>query len=183
MIGKMITLHAPAFEAFLGTPKSKLYIRLIIICLGVVYGLAGIAANAVFIASFESALLRSVIVPIIFILFGLFSVWLTKIGLTVLLWAGAKGFGGPGKIKDLNQTTTIALIPGVMAIPVLTGMNTSWFMMGALVIGVSWMFFICVRIHEVTQGFVRWKAYAAVFAVFVFFASVYYIVMPTSIIT
>lgn len=183
MIGRMITLQTPAFRAFVASPKAVLYTKLIIIGLGIAYGLMGIVANASFIASFESGLLRNVVVPLFFIVFGLLSVWLTKLGLTVLLWAGAKGLGGPGKIVELSRTTSIALIPGAMAIPTLTGMSGGWMMIAALAIGVIWMYFICVKIHEVTQGFVRWKAYSAVFAVFVFFASIFYIIMPIGALT
>lgn len=178
MIGKMITLHSPAFQAYIQAPKSAVYTRLIVVMLGILYGLTGIAANAAFIASFESAILRNAIVPLIFILFGLFSVWLTRLGLAVLLWAGAKGFGGPGKISELNRTAGVALIPGIMALPALTGMSAGLLITIALIIGVIWMYFICVKIHEVTQGFAPWKAYGSVFAVFIFFASIFYIIMP-----
>ncbi|WP_232735663.1 hypothetical protein [Alteribacter populi] len=183
MIGKMILLHAPSFRAFAHAPKSILYSRLIVIAVGIVYGIFGILANASFVASFESELLRNVVVPLIFILFGLFSVWLTKLGLTVLLWAGARGFGGPGKISEVSRSASIALVPGLLAIPFLTGIDGGFALVVSLVAGVIWMYFICVKIHEITQGFAPWKAYAAVFAVFVFFASIYYMIIPTGTIT
>ncbi|WP_096187225.1 hypothetical protein [Evansella halocellulosilytica] len=180
MIGKMMLLDRPAYEHFLQKQKVALISQLIVLCLGLAYGVAGIIANATFIASFESGLLRTVIVPLIFIGFGLISAWLTKIGLTVLLWAGAKGFGGPGKMSEVNRATSVALIPGIFALPVLTGAANSVFTLFMMGVGVVWMYLICVKIHETTQGFTSWKAYAAVLAVFIFFSSIYYLVMPTS---
>ncbi|MBM7096713.1 hypothetical protein JSY36_13280 [Bacillus sp. H-16] len=179
MIGKMMILQTPAFQHFTQTPKSLTYSRLIVLLVGAAYGGFGILANASFIAGFESALLRNALVPLIFILFGLFSVWLTKIGLTVLLWAGARGFGGPGRISEISRSSSIALLPGLLAVPTLTGLWEGWLMILPLVIGVVWMYFICVKIHITTQRFAPWKAYLSVFAVFVFFASIYYMIMPT----
>ncbi|PYZ95546.1 hypothetical protein CR205_18625 [Alteribacter lacisalsi] len=179
MIGKMMILDPPAFRQFFEIKHSKLLSQLIVFGLGLAYGAAGIAANAGFIASFEGDLLRNVLVPLIFLFFGLLSAWITKIGLTVLLWAGARGFGGPGRMAHVYRAASVALIPGILALPLLTGMNVNWLTILAMIFGVAWMFLICVRIHEATQGFGGWKAYAAVFAAFVFFASIYYLVMPT----
>jgi hypothetical protein len=183
MIGKMMTLDTSSFQMFVNAPKSNFYNRLIVLTVGIAYGLMGIISNDSFVSSFESGLLRNGVVPLTFILFGLLSVWLTKLGLTLLLWAGARGFGGPGNIGQLNRTASIALIPGILAIPALTGLSSGWFIIIPLIIGVIWMYVICVKIHEVTQGFARWKAYASVFAVFVFFASIFYMVMPTGSLT
>ncbi|TMW70197.1 hypothetical protein FGB90_18260 [Alteribacter natronophilus] len=179
MIGKMIMLDPPSFKAFLEKPKSKLISQLIVFGLGLAYGAAGIAANAGFIAGFEGDLLRNLIVPLIFLFFGLLSAWITKIGLTVLLWAGARGFGGPGRMAAVHRAASVALIPGILALPLLTGMAVNALTIVTMLIGVAWMYLICVRIHETTQGFAGWKAYAAVLAAFVFFASIYYLVMPT----
>lgn len=178
LIGKMICLQSSSYREFLTEKKAPIYSRMIVIMAGVIYGIMGIYANAGFIASFESELLRNVAVPFIFILFGLFSVWLTRLGLAVLLWAGARGFGGPGNIGDLNRGAAVALIPGLLAIPGLTGAGGGLLTWAGVIVALIWMYFICVKIHETTQGFQGWKAYTSVFAVFVFFASIYYILVP-----
>jgi hypothetical protein len=178
MFGKMFALDAQAFRVFIDTPKALLYSRLVILIVGLVYGAFAILANADYIISFESPILRRLVVPLFFLAFGLLTVVITKFGLTLLLWAGARGFGGPGRMKQLNLFASIAVAPGLLGVPFLVG-SGGIILLAPLVLGVGWMYLICVKILEVTQEFQGVKAYVSVLAVFIFFASIYYIIMPT----
>jgi hypothetical protein len=178
MFAKMFALDAEAFRVFIDTPKALLYSRLAILIIGIVYGAIAILYNASYILSFESSILRLVIVPLFFLLFGLLMVLITKFGLTVLLWAGARGFGGPGRMKQLNQFASVALAPGLLGVPYLIG-GGEGILIVPLLIGVGWMYLICVKILEVTQRFQGVKAYISVLAIIIFFASIYYIIIPT----
>ncbi len=178
----MIALDAQAFRVFVDTPKALLYSRMILLIVGLGYGIFSIIANANYIISFESPMLRRVIVPSLFVVFGLLTVIITKLGLTLLLWAGAKGFGGPGRMRELNNFVSVALVPGLLGVPFLVGAG-GLILVVPLVLGIGWMFLICVKIVEVTQEFQGIKAYLSVLAVFIFFASVYYLIMPTGTIS
>ncbi len=178
----MIALDAQAFRIFANTPKAVLYSRMILLVVGLGYGIFSIIANANYIVSFESPMLRRVIVPFLFVLFGLLTVIITKFGLTLLLWAGARGFGGPGRMREINNFVSISLVPGLLGVPFLVGAG-GLILLLPLVLGVGWMYLICVKILEVTQEFQGIKAYLSVMAVFIFFASIYYIIMPTGTIS
>jgi hypothetical protein len=178
MFGKMFALDAQAFRVFIDTPRALLYSRLVILIVGLGYGAFAIFANASYIISFESPILRRVVVPLFFLVFGLLTVMITKFGLTLLLWAGARGFGGPGRMRQLNLFASIAVAPGLLGVPFLVVGGGS-ILLVPLVFGVGWMYLICVKILEVTQEFQGVKAYLSVLAVFIFFASIYYIIVPT----
>ncbi|WP_147802701.1 hypothetical protein [Alkalicoccus halolimnae] len=174
----MLLLRPPAYQEFIQTKNMLKWARNLVLLLGLVYGGFGIIANYGFIMEFESALLRNLLVPLLFIGFGIFTAWLTRLGLGLLLWAGAKGFGGPGKLSDVSRMGAVALVPGVLAVPLLTnalhGMP-AYLLAGA---GVVWMYLSCVHILEVTQQFAKFHAAGTAAAVFIFFASVFYMFMP-----
>ncbi len=183
MVGKMMILDEPTFRAFLNSPRALLMSRLMVLLIGIGYGAVSIASNTEYISSFESDALRNYIVPAIFVGFGILMVFLTKLCLSLLLWAGARGFGGPGLLKQLNRATPVALIPGLLGVPFLVGFGNGqmgiWIL---LVVSVIWMYLISVRIIQATQNLSGTKAYLAVFASFVFLASIYYLIIPTVLI-
>lgn len=181
MIGKMLTLNDPSFRTFLSSQKIKSVSNIILLTVGVGYGLISIASNATYIMSFESALLQNVIVPLIFILFGLIMAFITKIGLALLLWAGARGVGGKGFLSEIYKVTPVALIPGLLGVPYLSGVgNGSGFVILLLLVGVVWMYLISSKIIHTTQSFSGKKAYVAALFSYLFLASVYYLIIPTS---
>ncbi|GAK02283.1 hypothetical protein JCM19037_508 [Geomicrobium sp. JCM 19037] len=59
------------------------------------------------------------IVPTLLVCLGILMVIVTKFGLTLILWAGARGFGGPGKMREVNRSMPVVLIPGVLGVPLL----------------------------------------------------------------
>ncbi|RNF40125.1 hypothetical protein [Planococcus salinus] len=179
MVGKMITLNEPSFRSFLESPKTKVGSNLVLLIAGAGYGAISIASNASYILSFESMLLKAVIVPLIFILFGLLMAFITKIGLALLLWAGAKGMGGKGLLRDINSAVPAALLPGLLAAPYLTGAGDGNILVLLLLLGgVIWMYMVSAKIIQATQNFTATKAYLAAFLAFLFLASVYYLIMP-----
>ncbi|WP_416145385.1 hypothetical protein [Planococcus koreensis] len=92
MVRNMVVLNETYFGAFLNSPNIKVISNLILLLTGVGYGAISIASNASYIANFDSPVLQNVLVPLIFILFGLLSAFITKIGLALLLWAGQEGW-------------------------------------------------------------------------------------------
>lgn len=160
----------------------KLHSMFITVLLGLIYGYTSISINKEVIASFETPALRDTIVPGLFLLFGYLTILITKVGLCLLLWAGSRGFSGPGLLKILYRNTSFALIPSIIALPAFislqVGTPLTTFMVLSMVIAVIWIYFICVKVVEVTQNFVPWRAYVAVLLAFIFFMSIYYIVLP-----
>jgi hypothetical protein len=179
MVRNMVTLNETYFGAFLKSPNMKVFSNLIVLLVGVGYGMISIMSNAAYIANFDSPVLQNVLVPLIFIIFGLLSALITKIGLSLLLWAGAKGFGGKAKYKEISAVTPVALLPGLLGVPFLSGWGEgdAWVLV-LLAAGVVWMYMISAKILKTTQSFPNKKAYAVAFLVFLFLFSVYYIVVP-----
>ncbi|OIJ07669.1 hypothetical protein BKP35_18480 [Anaerobacillus arseniciselenatis] len=183
LIFKAITLDKEAIQQ-LSDPNSnwRLISAFITFLLGIFYGFTSITINSELIASFETPLLRETVVPGLFLFFGIVMIFITKIGFSLLLWAGAKGFGGPGYLRILYRNTTIALIPSVMALPAFislqVGAPLTFLMVLFLALSLTWMYLIFSKILEVTQQFIPWKAYVAILLVFIFFTSIYYIVTP-----
>ncbi len=183
LIFKAITLDKEAIQQ-LSDPNSnwRLTSAFITFLLGIFYGFTSITINSELIASFETPLLRETVVPGLFLFFGIVMIFITKIGFSLLLWAGAKGFGGPGYLRILYRNTTIALVPSVMALPAFislqVGAPLTFLMVLFLALSLTWMYLIFSKILEVTQQFIPWKAYVAILLVFIFFTSIYYIVTP-----
>lgn len=179
MVGKMVTMNESSFRSFLDLPKTKLMSNIILLIVGLGYGAISIASNASYIVSFESTLLKTFIVPAIFLFFGLVTAFITRIGFSLLLWAGSKGFGGKGLFKDINAETPVALLPGLLGAPYLIGVgNGNVLVLGLLAIGIVWMYLISAKIIKTTQGFTDGKAYLATLVAFLFLASVYYLIIP-----
>lgn len=184
MVRNMVALNETYFGAFLKSPNMNVYSSFILLLVGVGYGAISIMSNAAYIADFDSPVLQNVLVPLVFIVFGWLSAVVTKIGLSLLLWAGAKGFGGKANYKEISLIAPVALLPGLLGVPFLSGWGEGsvwvWVLLAA---GVLWMYMISAKILKTTQQFSNKKAYAAAFLVFLFLFSVYYIVVPTGNLT
>jgi hypothetical protein len=183
LIFKALVLDKEAIQQ-LSEPNSnwKLLSMCITVLLGLFYGYTAISINSETIASFETPLLRDTVVPGLFLFFGYLMMLITKVGLSLLLWAGSRGLSGPGLLKILYRNTTIALIPSVIALPAFislqVGSTLTTLMQLSIVVSIIWIYLICSRIVEVTQQFVPWRAYVAVLLAFIFYMSIYYIVLP-----
>ena len=182
LITRSLMLDKEAMNKFSQSQAKNKWSTLIIILLGIAYGGMTIWQNLEYVQSFESELLKNVLVPLIFIGIGLITVWLTRLAFSLLLWAAARGFGGAGVLKTISRATSIALIPALLAMPAFiatTGGNelTILHIMMAI-FSLIWVYFICVKALEATQNFQTWKAYSAVLVIFIFFLSIYYIVLP-----
>ncbi|TDL31288.1 hypothetical protein E2R51_13005 [Jeotgalibacillus sp. S-D1] len=179
MVGKMIIFDEAAFRAFFNSPTVGLVSRIVLLIVGIGYGAISIASNAAYILSFDSSLLRFLVVPALFIVFGLVTALITKVGLTLLLWAAARGFGGRGLLKQVGSAAPVSLIPGLLSVPYLAGAgNVSYLILSLF--GIVWMYIISVKIVKTTQGFKQGRACIAVFFAFLFLASIYYLVVPTT---
>ncbi|WP_342526982.1 hypothetical protein MKY84_00470 [Chryseomicrobium sp. FSL W7-1435] len=183
MIIHLLSLKDSAFKSFTSTEKSKVQGSLALLLTGLLYGVLLITANWSYILSFETPALRWAIVPLIFIVSGLMMAWLTRIGLTLLLWAGARGFGGEGVMSRIAPFVSISLLPGLLAVPLLTGWQVNALGISLAVIGVAWMFAIHWKTLQSTQRFSPIKAGIAAITVLIFFVSIYYLIVPTSSIT
>lgn len=173
--GAIVQLSAPEMN-FRG------YSSIITIILGLLYGFTAININSELIKTFETPVLREIYIPALFLVSGYFMMLLTKVGFTLLLWAGSRGLGGGGFLAILYQFTTIALIPSVIALPAFislqAGTPLSMLMLVSIGLALIWIYLVCAKIVEVVQQFVPWKAYVTVLLVFIFFISIYYIILP-----
>ncbi|MBU8905550.1 YIP1 family protein [Desertibacillus haloalkaliphilus] len=184
LLYRTLLLDKQAIQTLSESKQWNMWARIVVIALGVVYGIFSIRQNATYIASFETDFLRTLVVPGIFIFFGIVTMVLTRLGLALLLWAGARGLGGPGFVRNLTRASSFALIPSMLAIPafISLGANDSISIIQGLatLLGIIWIYRICVKTLETTQGFMRWRANVAVIAIFIFFICIYYIVTPPS---
>lgn len=180
MVRNMVVLNETYFGAFLKSPNIKVISNLILLVTGIGYGAISIASNASYIASFDSSLLQNILVPLIFIIFGLLTAFITKIGLAILLWASAKGLGGKALFREINLVSPVALLPGLLGVPYLAGWGEGTIVVAALLVtGIVWMYFISAKILKTTQNFSNKQAFLSAFLAFLFLASVYYIVVPS----
>ncbi len=154
------------------------------IFLGIYYGITNIVINASLISSFETGILRNVLIPSMFILGGVMMIIITRLGFTLLLWAGAKGMGGPGLLGIIYRITGFAMFPFVLSIPILASMSQgnhiNEISILIIILSFGWIYFYLVNAMKITQKFAQWKAYMAVLLVYLFFTSIYYIFLPTA---
>ncbi|WNF37650.1 hypothetical protein RJD24_04085 [Bacillaceae bacterium IKA-2] len=183
LIFKTLLLDKASIQQ-LSLPKSnwKWHSFIITILLGLFYGFTAININKEIITSFETPMLRDLVIPGLFLFFGYLMMLITKVGLTLLLWAGSKGLGGGGYLGLLYRNTTIALIPSVIALPAFislqVGTSPSTLMIVSIIIAILWIYLVSVKIVETVQQFAQWKAYIAVLLAFIFFMSIYYMILP-----
>lgn len=157
----------------------KLKSNLVFLFVGLVYGILSILGNYTYINSFETPILKTVFVPGVFLLFGIGTVFLTRVGLTLLLWAGAKGVGGAGRLGQIHAQTPVALVPGLLGAPFLIGIGSGNILFVImLVVSIVWMYLISSKILKTTQGITNKRAYIGAFAAFFFLACVYYLIVP-----
>ncbi|WP_216829070.1 YIP1 family protein [Alkalihalobacterium elongatum] len=179
---RTILLKDEAISELTKSPKWNIWGHLVTILLGIIYGFISIQQNRDYISSFEAEFLRDIVVPGFFIIAGIIMVFLTRIALTLLLWAASRGFGGPGLLGQIFRLTAGALIPSILAMPgfIADSLDATvpFIAVVGVILGIAWMYFICVRIVLIIQKFVPWKAYTAVLVIFIFFISIYYIVTP-----
>ncbi len=181
LVGKMISLDDPSYRSFLELPKTEAMSRILLLIVGVGYGAISIASQASYISSFDSALLQNFLVPAIFIIFGILTAFITKVGMAALLWAGSKALGGSAKYRAISLVTPVALLPGLLGAPHLAGLGDGSLGVNLLLlIGVVWMYLVSVKIIQTVQGFTATKAYLSAGMAFLFLASVYYLVIPAS---
>ncbi|WP_368504931.1 YIP1 family protein [Alkalihalophilus sp. As8PL] len=182
LLAKALMLDGHSFRELADSPKTNRIGLLLVVLLGAAYGLFSVQANLEYVSSFESPLLRNIIVPLIFIVFGIITIILTRFAFTLLLWAGAKGFGGPGLMRSLYRISIIILVPSFLAMPTLIGMQAGFSItvihVVLLLAGLAWMYVLGVRAMEATQSFKGLRSYGSVLAIFIFFACVYYLVIP-----
>ncbi|MBM7707468.1 hypothetical protein JOD03_002415 [Chryseomicrobium aureum] len=183
MILQLLTLRDSAFKNFSSSEKSHVQGGLVLLLTGLLYGSLLLIANRSYILSFETPALKWAIVPLIFMVSGLMMAWLTRIGLTLVVWAGARGFGGEGVMGRIRPFVSISLLPGLLAVPLLTGWQMNALGIVLATIGVFWMLIFHWKTLQTTQQFSKVKAGIAAITVFVFFVSIYYLVVPTGAIT
>lgn len=156
--------------------------NIITIIVGLYYGIFNMMANLPFITSFESAFLRVIFVPVIFIIGGILMIFFTRFGFTLLLWAGAKALGGSGLLGAIYRITGFAMIPLLLSIPPFIALAQSGMYSLQLIIFISisllWIYFYLVKAIKSIQQFKNVKAYSAVFLAYLFMTSVYYILVP-----
>ncbi|WP_249870752.1 YIP1 family protein [Oceanobacillus saliphilus] len=179
---RTILLNNEAIAELTTSSKWNIWGHLVTILLGFIYGFISIQLNIEYISSFDADFLRNLVVPGVFLVAGIIMVLLTRVALSLLLWAASRGFGGPGYLGQLFRLGAGALIPSILAMPglIANGIDAAvpFIAIVGVILGIAWMYFICVKIVLVTQKFVPWKAYTSVLAIFIFFISVYYIVTP-----
>ncbi|MFC4736466.1 hypothetical protein ACFO4L_07690 [Bacillus daqingensis] len=177
-VARMLFMQQDAYQTFLEKENSAVLVRLLILTVGLLYGTAGILANLSFIADFDAAFLQYGLAPLIFILFGLFTAWLSRIGLGLLLWAGARGFGGPGRVREVSRMSAVILVPGLLAVPLMTGLLAGPAAAVLAAAGITWMTVAGIHVLMTTQQFSKGKAAAAAAAVVIFFSSIFYLFLP-----
>lgn len=179
---RTLLLDKHSIKELIESPKWNKWSHLITVLIGLFYGYLNVTHNTELISSFDAELLRTMVVPGFFIIGGLLMLFVTRFGLTLLLWAGAKGVGGPGYLSLINRLTAFALIPLIIALPAFLTINAgekiSTLGLFSLIIPLAWMYFVCVKMLELSQGITAKRAYIAVIFVFIFFISVFYIVTP-----
>ncbi|NJP37340.1 YIP1 family protein [Alkalicoccus luteus] len=177
-VARMLLMQQDAYQTFLEKENSAVLVRLLVLTVGLLYGIAGILANLSFIADFDAAFLQYGLAPLIFIMFGLFTAWLSRLGLGLLLWAGARGFGGPGRVRDVSRMSSVMLVPGLLAVPLMTGLAGGPAAAVLTAAGVAWMTLAGIHVLMTTQQFSTTKAAAAAVAVIIFFSSIFYLILP-----
>lgn len=183
-LSRALLFDKEAMKLLANDAKTNRLGLLLILLLGIAYGLFSVQVNADYVGSFESDLLRNLVVPFIFIFFGFLTMILTRLALTLLLWAGARGFGGPGFMKSFYRLSSIILVPSVLAMPVLIGLQAgleisllTWLL---LIPGFIWIYILGVKAMEATQSFIGIRAYGSVLVMLIFFTCIFYLTIPPS---
>ncbi|WP_243292029.1 YIP1 family protein [Bacillus sp. FJAT-47783] len=181
LIFQTLLLNKESISKIVHSENYSKWATIFTLLVGVCYGLVFYTYIPADYIKFDSQLLQVFAFSFVLVL-GIFMIFITRVGLSFLLWAGGRAFGGPGLLRVLNRLTSFAIVPIIIGFPAIisfsTGSNTSVFMYILLIISLVWIYLILVKVIEVSQNLKAWKAYSATLIALVFFTSVYYLVLP-----
>lgn len=184
LLPDMITGTDELFElARAGKARNILMINLSIV--GITFGLS----------SFYGALLKApdlpmqgkyaLITPLMFSVFGIFTMLGVLLGFTLIYWAAAKAFNGPGGIWLVMDLIGLAAVPFWFLAPLLNlalnfnqGDSVPLYLLIPLILVFIWSFKLVRQSMVVGQGLSEGKATLALGCMWIFSISAVYVFLP-----
>ncbi|MBE0583605.1 MAG: YIP1 family protein [Desulfofustis sp.] len=166
--------------------KARPIMLINIAILGVFFGLSnlvGIIGQAG-TAGMEGRFL--LLLSLLLILYGIFTMFAVLFGLTLIYWAAAKAFGGPGGLVMTLELIGLAALPFWVLAPLLnyairfTPDNTAvpLIVLVPLALAFIWSFLLVKKSMVVGQGLSEGKATLAVACMWIFSISAVYVFLP-----
>ncbi len=167
-----------------GNARSIMLINIVI--LGVLFGLSNLL-GVIDQAGGEALAGRFLLLlALLLILYGIFTMFAVLFGLTLIYWAAAKAFGGPGGLVLVLELIGLAAVPFWLFAPLLNyairfgpeGGTIPLILLVPLVLSFIWSFVLVKKSMMAGQGLSGGKATLAVACMWIFSVSAIYVFSP-----
>jgi hypothetical protein len=125
------------------------------------------------------------ITPVLFCIYGIFTMLAALLGLTLIYWSAAKAFGGPGGILLVMDLVGLTAVPFWFLAPLLNlalnfnqGDSVPLYLLVPLIIVFAWSFKLLRQSMITGQGLSEGKATLALGCMWIFSISAVYVFMP-----
>lgn len=184
LLPSMITGTNELFElAHTGKARTMLMINLSIV--GITFGLSNLYGALLQAPDLPMHGKYALITPLMFCVFGIFTMLGVLLGFTLIYWAAAKAFNGPGGIWLTMDLIGLAAVPFWFLAPLLNlalNFNPSdsvpLYLLIPLVVVFLWSFKLVRQSLMVGQGLSEGKATLAVACMWIFSISAVYVFLP-----
>lgn len=181
----MITGTDELFElAHAGKARTILMINMSII--GITFGLSNLYGALQQAPDLPMQGKYALLTPLMFCVFGIFTMLGVLLGFTLIYWSAAKAFGGPGGIRLVMDLIGLAAVPFWFLAPLLNlalNFNQSdsvpLYLLIPLIIVFGWSFKLVRQSLTAGQGLSEGKATLALGCMWIFSISAVYVFLPS----
>ncbi len=167
-----------------GTARPIMLINIVI--LGILFGLSNLLGVIGQAGSEELAGRVLLLLALLLIVYGIFTMFAVLFGLTLIYWAAAKAFGGPGGLVTVLELIGLAAVPFWLFAPLLNfairfgpeGKTIPFTLLVPLVLSFIWSCVLVKKSMVAGQGLSEGRATLAVTCMWIFSVSAIYVFSP-----
>lgn len=165
--------------------KARIILMINLTILGISYGLSNLYGALIQSPDLPMQGQFALITPLMFCLFGIFTMIGALLGLTLIYWSAAKAFGGPGGFGLIMDLIGLTAVPFWFLAPLINlalNFNQSetvpLFLLIPIVLIFVWSFKLVRQSLVVGQGLSEGRATLALASMWVFSISAVYVFIP-----
>lgn len=166
-----------------GKARSVLLVNITI--LGICYGLSNLYGSMIENPELPLQGKFALLTPVLFCVFGIFTMLAALLGLTLIYWSAAKAFGGPGGFGLIIDLIGLSLVPFWILAPLLNftlkfshAESVPLYLLIPIIVVFIWAFRLVKQSLMVGQGLSEGRATLALACMWIFSISAVYLSIP-----
>lgn len=166
-----------------GKARSILLVNITI--LGICYGLSNLYGSMIENPGLPLQGKFALLTPVLFCVFGIFTMLAALLGLTLIYWSAAKAFGGPGGFGLIIDLIGLCLVPFWILAPLVNfaikfnrGEYVPLYLLIPIIVVFVWAFRLVKQSLKAGQGLSDGRATLALACMWIFSISAVYLSIP-----